>query len=103
MDGIEEEERADAVVEIIRSAAEGVEGLTFGENLVNGETVAQGVQRQITLVSAAGDDGDKTAHVDEPPPIPANSRSARSSINWDSTSPRSGPFRASASWAMSRP
>jgi hypothetical protein len=56
MDGIKEEERPDALVEVVATAAEAVERTTFGEELVDGDAVAQGIQRQIALVPAAGDD-----------------------------------------------
>jgi len=44
VDGVEEKEGADAVVEISAGAAEGVEGVGFGEELGEGEFPAGGVE-----------------------------------------------------------
>ncbi len=49
MDGVKKEERPDAFVEVVAAAAEVFQRLAFGEQLVDGEALAQGIQREIAL------------------------------------------------------
>jgi hypothetical protein len=64
MDGVKKEEHPDASVEVIAAAAEFFKRLAFGEEFVDGEALAQAIQRQIALVPAAGDNAGKAAHED---------------------------------------
>ena len=57
MDGVKEEQRPHALVEVVAAAAEAVERLAFGEQLVEREALAQGIERAGRAVRrCAGDD-----------------------------------------------
>src|ERR1039458_564047 len=102
MNGVEEEECPDALVEVVAATAEVVELSAVFKERLDGGALAQGIQREIAPVFSAGNDACQVIHKDEPPPFAASSRSARSSSICDSTSIRFRPLRARASWAINR-
>ena len=53
VDGVEEEEGAHALVEVVAGAAEAVEGLAFGEQFGERQIAAEGVQRSVARLAAA--------------------------------------------------
>ncbi len=99
VDGVEEEEGAHALVEVVAGAAEAVEGLAFGGELGERHAAAEGVQGLVARLAGRGDDADEPAHER----LPTTSRSARSSRSWASTWARSCPLSARASWATRTP
>ncbi len=103
MDGVEKEERPHAFVQVVAGAAEAVQRLALGEQLIERQVAADGIQRTVALLAARRDHGDEPAHWRVPPAVARNSRSARSSRIWESTCARSCPLRARANWATSRP
>ena len=101
VDGVEEEQRAHAFVEVVARAAEAVERGALGLQLRERQVAADCVQRAVANGGVArGDDGNQAAHCRFPA---ASSRSASNSRSCASTSARSPPLRASASWEVSRP
>jgi hypothetical protein len=54
VDGIEEEESADALVEVVRAAPEGFKLCAFGQEAVEAEAAAQDVQRNVSLAATGG-------------------------------------------------
>ena len=96
MDGAKEKQGADALVEILAAAPEGVQFRAFFEECRERELRADGVEGLIADGRGGrGDDlGESAAHF---PLIASNSTSP---LN---TSSRSSPARARASWAVSRP
>jgi hypothetical protein len=54
--GVEEEKRADAFVEVVGTAAEGVEFHTLGEQFGSAQVAAVSVERGVALGGFAGGD-----------------------------------------------
>ena len=103
MDGIEEEQGAYPLVEVIARAAEAVERRALGQQFIERGAAADGIERAVAFVGiGGGDNPGQPAH--RPLSCAADiSRVASSSSTCASTSARSRPASASASWALSRP
>jgi hypothetical protein len=56
VDGVEEEEGADAFVEVVSAATEGVEFRALGEQFSGGQLATMRVQRRVALRGLAGGD-----------------------------------------------
>ena len=67
MDGVEEEQRAHAFVQVVAGAAEAVQRLALGEQRLERQVAADGVQRAVALLAARRDHGDEQAHWRVPP------------------------------------
>ena len=103
MDCVEKEECSYSLVEVVTVPAKPVEFLAFAVQFSQSQTPAQVIQRDIALVAVAGNDFSEPAHEEALPPLPRNSRSAKSSTICESTSLRSRPLSASASCAIRSP
>src|ERR1035441_9729273 len=103
MDGVEEEKRPDALVEVVAAAAEVVELPAVFKKQLDCGALAQGIQREIAPVFLAGYDARKVVHEEEPPPFADSSRSARSSSICVSTSLRFRPLGARAGRPIKNP
>src|SRR5689334_1675552 len=101
MDGIEEEQRAHPLVEVVAGAPETVERLTLGKQSFQRRRPAKSIQRTVADgLIRRGDGRDQGAHR----PVPAAiSRAARSSSMRANTSWLSFPHNARAICAISRP
>jgi hypothetical protein len=101
VDGVEEEQRAHAFVEVVARSAKTVERGALGLQLTERQIAADRVQRTVAQRGVAcRDNRNQAAHGRFPA---ASSRSASSSRSCASTSARSWPLRASASCEVSRP
>src|ERR1051326_2569971 len=94
VNGVEEEQGAYALVEVVAGAAETIELAAGFEQLVERRAAAQRFERGVA-VGAGGDDVDEAAHRWLPP--------ASNSTSCESTCARSGPLSASAVCATSSP
>jgi len=102
VDGIEEEEGAHPLVQVIAGAPEAVQRGAFGQQLLFACAAADRVQRKVALRRVGrGDDADKLAHrtPHRSPILPA----ASSSTTRASTSSRSWPCKARANCALNKP
>src|ERR1051326_3034376 len=100
---VEKKEGAHASIEVLRTAAKRVELLAFHQQLIERGRATDGVERGVANSRIVGvDDIEQPAHCASPEDG-AISLSTRSSTMRESTSLRSRPASASASWAMSTP
>ena len=114
VDGVEEEQRPHALVEVVAGAAEGVQLGALGQQLGAATPTRQNASSERLRTAGSGEVMMVTSwpvtvprwrmaqsvRSDQPA---CSSRSASSSTSCASTSSRSSPLSASASWAVSRP
>ena len=101
---VKEKEGPNPFVEVFLLAPEPVERFAFAQQFLESGSAAERFERLIAGFRIAGRDGaDEAAHRSLPAAAAFISRSASSSTRFDSTWPRSCPFRARANCAVSRP
>ena len=104
MDGVEKEQGAHALVEIVAVAAEAVERGALGQQFGESRPAALRSSERLRICGVARcDDVGERTHGRIPAESDAISRSASSSSKCESTSSRSRPFNASAICAISKP
>src|SRR5690348_15637044 len=104
VNGVQEKQRAHSSIEIVGAAAKRVELAAPAEQLFIRSSAADGIKRSVANGGIIGGNNvDETAHCAVSPADAAISLSTSSSTIRESTSLRSRPARASASWAISTP
>ena len=93
LEGVQEEQRPDAVVEVLAPPSEGVELGALGHELREAHPAARGIERPVAQSCFGGGDEFGQHRV----------RAASSSTSMVRTSSRSWPDKASASWADKSP